>query len=225
MTVLILLEAPLASVFATSFLGQAVFLDRPKLRTVFWEVLKLLPRIAWCQVIVRGTGVVWLVLLMTERFGEVDGFLEIFVPIMLMMYVSALRAFRPFLNEIVLLERNPLLRRRPNVITIGRRSSMLHTAASGELTARWMGATMIGTLLALSFYGTMLFVSGVLLNDWSQGPIMLQVAWPVAMWMAATYLTVVRFLSYLDLRIRQEGWEVELRMRAEAARTAARLTP
>jgi hypothetical protein len=28
----------------------------------------------------------------------------------------------------------------------------------------------------------------------------------------------VRFLSYLDLRIRHEGWEVELLMRAEGLR-------
>ena len=41
---------------------------------------------------------------------------------------------------------------------------------------------------------------------------------PIAMWTVASYFTVVRFLSYLDLRIRREGWEVELRMRTEAAR-------
>jgi hypothetical protein len=39
----------------------------------------------------------------------------------------------------------------------------------------------------------------------------------------AAYFSVVRFLSYLDLRIRHEGWEVELLMRAEALRMAARV--
>ena len=34
---------------------------------------------------------------------------------------------------------------------------------------------------------------------------------------------VVRFLSYLDLRIRHEGWEVELLMRAEALRLATQM--
>ena len=38
--------------------------------------------------------------------------------------------------------------------------------------------------------------------------------------MVASYLTVVRFFSYLDLRIRREGWEVELVMRAERAQLA-----
>jgi hypothetical protein len=36
-------------------------------------------------------------------------------------------------------------------------------------------------------------------------------------------LSVVRFLSYLDLRIRHEGWEVELRMRAEGAQLVRQL--
>jgi hypothetical protein len=44
---------------------------------------------------------------------------------------------------------------------------------------------------------------------------------PIAFWMTAGFSIVVRFLSYLDLRIRQEGWEVELLMRAEAARLRA----
>jgi hypothetical protein len=34
------------------------------------------------------------------------------------------------------------------------------------------------------------------------------------------YLTVVRFLAYLDLRIRREGWEAELMMRAEGPGSA-----
>jgi hypothetical protein len=47
---------------------------------------------------------------------------------------------------------------------------------------------------------------------------------PVVLWIVGGYMTVVRFLGYLDLRIRREGWEVELTMRAEAARLARQLT-
>ncbi|HEV3005055.1 MAG TPA: hypothetical protein VGX78_11370, partial [Pirellulales bacterium] len=45
----------------------------------------------------------------------------------------------------------------------------------------------------------------------------------VAVWIVIGYFAVVRYLSYLDLRIRTEGWEVELTMRAEAARLARQL--
>ena len=40
----------------------------------------------------------------------------------------------------------------------------------------------------------------------------------LAFWIVAVYFSVVRFLSYLDGRIRNEGWEVELLLRAQRAR-------
>ena len=47
---------------------------------------------------------------------------------------------------------------------------------------------------------------------------------PLAAWVVVGYFAVVRFLAYLDRRIRCEGWEVELLMRAEAARLTRQLT-
>jgi hypothetical protein len=37
------------------------------------------------------------------------------------------------------------------------------------------------------------------------------------------FFAIVRFLSYLELRIRAEGWEIELLLRAEAARLARQI--
>ena len=62
------------------------------------------------------------------------------------------------------------------------------------------------------------------INDWRLGPVMIKLGAPLAMWLVAMYFTVVRYLCYLDLRIRHEGWEVELRLRAEGVRLASRLT-
>jgi hypothetical protein len=47
---------------------------------------------------------------------------------------------------------------------------------------------------------------------------MYTVALPAAEWLVLGYFAVVRYLGYLDLRIRREGWEVELLLRAERAR-------
>jgi hypothetical protein len=221
MTVLLFLEAPLASVFATTYLGKAVFLDHPRLRDVVRDVLKLAPRILWSQVLLRGVGAAWLLPLVVDRYGEFDPFLDVMFPLTLVMYAIGLRSFRPFLNEIILLEQNPLVSRDAQQITVGRRSQMLHGPSSGDLFFRWWTAALIAVLLTGMVYGTMLFVTGVLTNDWRQGPAMLLVAYPGAVWITATYLTVFRFLTYLDFRIRQEGWEVELRVRAEASRLVA----
>ena len=46
----------------------------------------------------------------------------------------------------------------------------------------------------------------------------LLVIYPLALWLVACLSVMVRFLVYLDTRIRLEGWEVELAMQAEALR-------
>jgi len=173
--------------------------------------------------LIRGVAPAWLLLLSIERYGGVDASLEGFLLPALLVYVVAIRASRPFMNEIVLLERNPLTSRGERVMTVGRRSTMLHSASGGDLFARWAGSALVGITLVLAIYGAFLFVSGVLLNDWSQRPIMVRFCLPLSMWIASGYFTVFRFLSYLDVRIRQEGWEVELRLRAEAARLTSSL--
>lgn len=217
-TVLVFIQAPLGAIFATSYLGQAVFLKQPSIRRVFSDVIKLMPRIAWTQILVRGVLPAWLLVLAIERDSEFNFALEGFLLFLIAAFSGTLRAFRPFMNEIVLLERNPLTSTNRKVMTVGRRSSALHTASSADLVFRWVGSAAIGCLLSLSVYGTFIFLSGVFLNDWQHGPILLELCLPLSLWIVAGYFTVFRFLSYLDLRIRQEGWEVELRLRAEASR-------
>jgi hypothetical protein len=49
-----------------------------------------------------------------------------------------------------------------------------------------------------------------------------QLAYPALLWSIAGYFVVVEYLDYLDLRIKHEGWEVELLMRAEGLRLAGK---
>lgn len=224
MTLLVVIEAPLASIFMTSYLGQAVFVARPHIRQIIWDVLKMLPRVTWCQLLVRGVLLAWVILGVVDRYGEFDPLKEILFLGAVAMWALGIRAFRPFINEIILLERNPLTSRKPLAITVGRRSSQLHGPSSGDLFARWLGTTSLSVLLTLAVFATLLFVVGVFLNDWIPGPFVLRYVYPLAMWTVAWLIGIVRFLNYLDLRIRHEGWEVELRLRAEAARQAVKLT-
>ena len=129
-----------------------------------------------------------------------------------------MRGTRPYINEVVVLERNPLRSQNPQRMTVARRSAFLHSPSSGELIVRSLSTGLIALLLWCSTYGLFLFLSGVLLNSWRQGWFMVTWCYPLSLWLIALYFTVVRFLSYLDLRIRQEGWAVELKLRAEAAK-------
>jgi hypothetical protein len=218
LSLLTIIEAPLASGFATAYLGRLVFEDQPRWRQLVVDVVKMAPRVTWCQIVIRGVGLAWLLTLTLERYGEFQAGIEGFLLPLLVLFSCVVRSFRPFNMEIILLERNPLMSRDPNMMTIGRRSAQLHNPSGGELFSRSIVSGMVGFAMTLAGFSTLLFVMGVFLNSWAPGPRMLSFGLPLAMWFVGAYLTVVRFLSYLDLRIRQEGWEVELRMRAEAAR-------
>ena len=112
-----------------------------------------------------------------------------------------------------------------------KRSAHLHGPYSGDLFVRWIGAAAIAVLLVCLVIYTAVLAQGVLITDWpihfslEDGDVAsnldwfkLQVVYPACLWLVVVFLAVVRFLSYLDLRIRHEGWEVELLMRAEALR-------
>jgi hypothetical protein len=188
----------------------------------------MLPQLAWSQILMRGVAPGCLLILALERRGPFNGWVEAFLLPAVAMCAAAARSIRPFLNEIILLERNPLRARSPGEMTVSRRSRLLHGPSSGDLALRWLSCSIVAVLLTLGVFGAFLFASWVFLNQWTPGPIMIQFFLPLAMWIVAGYCAVVRFLSYLDLRIRHEGWEVELRLRAEAARLtsqwASRLT-
>ena len=181
------------------------------------------PKLVWCQLLLRGIAPAIALMFLVERYGEYDGVLEGFFLIILALYVAILRAVRPFMNEIVLLERNPLRKKAGSIMTISRRSALLHGPAGGDLFVQALGCVCLAILLTLSLYGTFIFIQGVWLNDWRQGPILLKFCLPFSMWLVATFMAVFRFMSYLGLRIRQEGWEVELNLRAEAARLTKRV--
>jgi len=226
-TLLTFLEAQLGSVFATAYLGAVVFDEQPKMRDVVVDVSRLFGRITVTQIIVRGVFLAWAIyglLAVLDYGGDFHGFVEILLILGICGVAGLLRAMLPFMNEIVLLERSPLRGDSIASPTIRRRSHALHSPAMGELIGCWIGSAMLAVLLFLSVYGSALFLIGVFSNNWNQGPLVVQFWYPLSLWIVATYFTVVRFLSYLDLRIRQEGWEVQIAVQAQAAELKQKVT-
>jgi hypothetical protein len=235
MTVLIFLEAPLASVFIVAYLGPAVFLEERTLRQVAADCLQQALPLLLCQGLLRGVLIAWVLYLFADPL-EANGILEGLAMVLLIGWSVALRAFRPYINEIILLEKNPLLTSRAAAITISKRSAHLHGPYAGDLFVRWCGAAAVGLLLVgLALY-TAVMVQGVLITDWplhfslEDGAVAsnldwfkLQIVYPACLWLIVAFMAVVRFLNYLDLRIRHEGWEVELLMRAESLRLGMQL--
>ena len=184
-------EAPLATAGLTLYLGQRMFRARVDHGRIVRQWCGSIPQLLLLQGIVRGA-----LHLVCIAF---------FVPYW----------FWPYLNEVVLLERNPLVRfsQGPNTL---RRTMQLHGRWIGDLILRWLMALTTGTALALSLVLSFHTLAAMALTRQVEPWWTLHVFWPAALWTVVAFMTVVRFLSYLDLRIRHEGWEVELRLKSEA---------
>ncbi len=212
MSQLVYLEAPVATAADTVFLGRMMFLQETDLRSIVGEIWALRGRLFWTQFVLRGVVAAFVIGFIS--LGEPDFINLLWIVVVV---VGLLRMARPFINEIVLLERNPLQSRDEAKITIGRRSSRLHGPSSGDLFARSMLVMPVLMTVVASVAFTFWFVQGLLTNVWLWGHVMTRVFIPLSMWIVAIYASVLRFLNYLDLRIRREGWEVELRVRAAAS--------
>jgi hypothetical protein len=190
---LLVMEVPWATAPLTLVLGDLMFGIRPRP----WRIAKALvfsfPALVFTQIFFRG---ILLVLILTSPL----------VP-----------AYYGFLDEVILLERarNLLV---VNSKVIGR-SRELCQAYGLEFVGRWLGQVAIGLLFAYCFAkGTETLVAAFIGEEptwYNPRAINLGGAlFQAGIWIAVAYFGVVRFLSYIDRRIRLEGWEIELRLKA-----------
>jgi len=112
------------------------------------------------------------------------------------------------------------------VVCFQRRSTSLHyrQGAVDWLFGQGVVSLLLGLFLGLAFYAGLLQLDKILNiqanSEWSYAAWY----WLVALWLSVGFLCVARFLFYIDTRIRQEGWGVELRMRSESRRISEMVT-
>jgi hypothetical protein len=89
----------------------------------------------------------------------------------------------------------------------------------GDLFGQWLAQVFFGSMFVLCFYVGTGAVVGALTRDeltwepltWSDT---LDFRFQLGIWVAIVFFGVARFLTYIDQRIRMEGWEVELHLRS-----------
>jgi hypothetical protein len=210
MLVLVAFELPLASAALTRYIGHAVFVDRPPVRQIIRDLIDSLPQLFFFQIVLRG--ILFLPALLLGEIWWLWALIFWWMPFVLF----------PYLNEVILLERNPLVRTRGRMTT-WQRSQALHAGSRGNQFGRWLVSLLIAGGLTAGLGLSIWYVAGLFTHHWGFGDALYQVYVPAAMWIVASFFAVVRYLSYLDMRIRREGWEVELQIRAEADRLARQI--
>ena len=128
----------------------------------------------------------------------------------------------PYLVEVLLLERQPVQAAwtRANALAAsGRGIGIAQTLVAlsvmvGGTVAVWWGLEAIVGILA---HGEV----GEAMAAWWRQPLADPLPLMVVAWPLIAFLGVVRFLAYLDLRTRAEGWDVEL----DLLRAARRMMP
>ncbi len=234
---LVYLESQLASAPMTVWLGRAMFRQKPTVRNALGDLWNRLGHVLYVQLVCRPTllvvACVWMMTASGFK-GEFWGTAAFFGSLALLCTVL-IRMARPYSVEIMLLERTPV--RVPADVAVrsarhaaavdpgsrvsySRRSKNLHTFASNMILGRSMAGAVILGALTLSVYAMLMFLDqtlglGLGGNTWAR-----QLFWVVALWTTVGVSGVIRFLSYIDLRVRQEGWDAELKLRAEAAKLA-----
>jgi hypothetical protein len=132
--------------------------------------------------------------------------------------------FYPYLNEVILLERNPLRAKVRGMKTTALRSQELHRGESGDLIVNGLLNFLLGVILFGATWVSLAMLRTLFFGDWdlvtgaSVDRPMYTTYYHLLLWTIVGFTTVLRFLSYLNLRIRREGWDVELQVRAERAR-------
>ena len=206
--VLLIFEAPWATAPLTLVLGDLMFGVPPRLPRMLKALLVSLPAMILSQVIVRG------VLLVT-----IVGY-----PFMPSQYA--------FLNEVILLERLGTFRRRKRQQRSDDESMFIRLRTlsrgfEGEFFVRWLVQIFIGLTFALCFWMCSKTLGSTLIGNeltWYQPGLndLDGLIFQTAVWISVAFFGVYRFFAYIDRRIRLEGWELDLRIKAVARRLEER---
>lgn len=214
--VLYCLQFPIASLPITLFLGAQIFYIPITIKELFRNLLQIF----WPTFFVLGVVRMGLVgILMELEIREVNQFTGWEAILLFVMFPIAIliRSIFPFAPEIIGLERCPI-RAKEGQVSYSSRRSNLHSPLQGTLILRMFAVDFFGRFQLTMVFGAALFLQATLIGTWQWSSLTFMIVQPLAMWLVGIYLAVFRYLSYIDSRIRLEGWEVELRVRAEATR-------
>lgn len=207
LVVFMLLQAPLATAPITAYLGEAMFAHQVQPRQAL-AACRAVAGPLLLMATLRAMLIAVPVLLFSAMGDGLPGLLLLF----LLMF------FPMHWGEVLLLERQPLrsgFKRANQLMAAWRSEAVTHLIVSGLLI---VGGVIMLTV-AVSEVANLLVWRLIEYDEWwswfrpQESLLPLLLPWPFI-----AYLAVVRFLAYIDVRTRREGWEVELDLRRAGRR-------
>ncbi len=219
---LVAFEAQVGTFLMTHYLGQAMFTADPQAMDSVRAIWKMKHKFyfGWLHLMNRlvlpAIAVVALLLLVDsdEIILLLGGLL---LPFMLFIALIV-RGRTPYMSEILLLEEAPRKSSSPKIQTYSSRSSNLLGAPGADYFVKFSLAALAGVGLSLAVYESFCLLDQVLGLQSIASANLNYLYWQLSLWLVAAVIAVNRFLCYIDIRIRTEGWAVRLRLMAEERR-------
>lgn len=219
--VLVVCQAQVATCLVSSYLGYAMFDQNPNIRTTLKDVWQRGIWFWWLHLAIRmvlpAIAIVIFGIMAGAGFEALWGFI---LPCVV-GFGLIVRLRTPYLNELLLLEKAP---RKSDAssgnvqIRYAERSRGIHSVVGADLFSRFLLSGLISVGLLFSVFASLCLLMGVLNFDTLSYNGVYHFLWQPALWVVVGIVSINRFLAYIDLRIRTEGWSVMLRMKAEANR-------
>lgn len=206
-TYLMVIEAPFVLAGLTLVLGQVTFEPEVSFRRLLKDVRRSLVQLFVYQTLYRTL---------------------LYILFLVPLIVVPLR--RKFTNEIILLEQNGIRK-------TARRLASFHNVHSDRTASSAIVSGIFGVFMAVCLCHGLSSLANMLSYqpkvEWTfeesefgdELATLMYQAFPiydweaqVAVWLTLAFLTVARFLLYLDCRMRAEGWDIELKLRAAGER-------
>lgn len=225
--VLVFLQMPLALSGLTYFIGQAVFVEQQSLKQVFKSCLQRWLQLALVLGLFRFALLGYVQLFYMFNNPELNVGWEMGICLLLVCgAIFITRAARPFATEILVLERTNLLKRTSSSLSpsYSQRNKWLHSMQFSDNFGSHFLLSLIAAWGVACLCISIVLLAGVIFKNWDWSPWVDLIGLPLACWIIAVWMTIVRFLLYMNTRIQTEGWEVELKFKAEGERLAEAVT-
>ncbi len=202
---LAVIQAQYGTMMITLYLGKAMFEGKPSVSETVTGYFKT----SWYSIWLHGClRMVFPVTFLIAVGNSIATGWAIAFFILGMLF----RMSRPFVSEILLLEKTPVRTKNEGELRFGKRSSDLHRS---DVIAGFVLGSLIAVALTTMLAGLLFHIDKTIgLLGTLDLPIQ-YLYWPVAAWLVASYMAVFRFMFYINTRIVQEGWEVSLKVMSE----------